>query len=198
MITAQEIREKVFEQNRGGYVMGEVDDYLEKLADEITAAQKENAVLKSKMKVLVDKIEEYRSNENTLNMAIISAQKLAIQIETEARERAKTTLAEAEEKVRAVLGSIDEERISHEKSLADAKATKEKFIAETKAMLEQQLAQLTAIEARSARPARQAKPAPVKEEKEAAPAKEEAPFELDFSAFEKKPSKLENTQTFKV
>ena len=64
MITAQDIREKTFEKSRiGGYDMASVDDFLEELADDVTAYQKENAVLKSKMKVLVDKIEEYRANE---------------------------------------------------------------------------------------------------------------------------------------
>ena len=88
MITAQDIREKTFEKARsrgGGYDMTSVDDFLEELADDITASQKENAVLKSKMKVLVDKIEEYRANEEALNMAVLSAQKLAVQIESDAR-----------------------------------------------------------------------------------------------------------------
>lgn len=195
MITAQEIREKGFEHSRNGYEVNAVDEYLETLADEIANAQKENAVLKSKMKVLVDKIEEYRSNEEALNMAILSAQKLAVQIETEARERAKATVAEAEGKARAVLASIDEERDAHEKSLADAKAAKEKFFAEAKALLEGQLTKLAAIETRSG--VRRAEPAPVRP----APVKEEedAPFELDLSIFpEKKAGKLESTQTFKV
>ena len=59
MITAQDIREKTFEKSRfggSGYDMASVDDFLEELADDITSSQKENAVLKSKMKVLVDKI----------------------------------------------------------------------------------------------------------------------------------------------
>ena len=195
MITAQDIREKTFEKGRNGYDMASVDDYLEELADEIANAQKENAVLKSKMKVLVDKIEEYRSNEEALNMAILSAQKLAVQIETEARDRAKATIAEAEEKVRAVLGSIDEERIAHERSLADAKAAKAQFIADAKAQCQSYLDKLAAIDGGKAR-ARHAEAQKIEEQ----PAQEEAPFELDLSAFQdKKPSaKLESTQTFKV
>ena len=56
MITAQDIREKTFEKARiGGYDMASVDDFLEELADDITASEKENAVLKSKMKVLVNR-----------------------------------------------------------------------------------------------------------------------------------------------
>ena len=80
MITAQDIREKTFEKSRmNGYDMASVDDFLEELAEDISASQKETAVLKSKMKVLVDKIEEYRANEEALNLAILSAQKLAVQ-----------------------------------------------------------------------------------------------------------------------
>ena len=93
MITAQDIREKTFEKSRmNGYDMASVDDFLEELAEDISSSQKENAVLKSKMKVLVDKIEEYRANEEALNLAILSAQKLAVQIESEARQRAAAPL----------------------------------------------------------------------------------------------------------
>ena len=96
MITAQDIREKTFEKAKfGGYDMASVDDFLEELAEDVTAAQKENAVLKSKMKILVDKIEEYRANEEALNMAVLSAQKLAVQIESEARERARAMIPRA-------------------------------------------------------------------------------------------------------
>ena len=46
MITAQDIREKTFEKAKfGGYDMASVDDFLEDLAEEVTASQKENAVL---------------------------------------------------------------------------------------------------------------------------------------------------------
>ena len=40
MITAQDIREKTFEKSRiGGYDMAAVDDFLEELADDVTAYQ---------------------------------------------------------------------------------------------------------------------------------------------------------------
>ena len=110
MITAQDIREKTFEKSRiGGYDMASVDNFLEEIADDITAAQKENSVLKSKMKVLVDKIEEYRANEEALNLAVISAQKLAVQIEADARTRAAAMIADAEKQVKLAVGSIQEQ-----------------------------------------------------------------------------------------
>ena len=197
MITAQDIREKTFEKARmGGYDMASVDDFLEALADEIASAQKENAVLKSKMKVLVDKIEEYRSNEEALNMAILSAQKLAVQIESEARQRASATVADAEAKARAVIGSIDEERISYEQRLAQAKEAKSSFIAEAKAMFQAQLEKLAAID-EGAAPV--AEPVADAGSKAARPASEPS-FDLDLSMLKETPapSKLESTQTFTV
>jgi len=173
MITAQDIREKGFERARvGGYDMASVDDFLEELADDVAATQKENAVLKSKMKVLVDKIEEYRANEEALNAAILSAQKLAVQIESEARQRAADTIAEAEAKARETIGSISDRADAEEKRLADAKAAVGKYIEAAKALCHTQLGKLGKIademDVEEAEPA----PAPVAE---AAPAPAPAP-----------------------
>ena len=147
MITAQDIRDKGFERARmGGYDMASVDDFLEELADDVAATQKENAVLKSKMKVLVDKIEEYRSNEEAPNAAILlSAQKLAVQIESEARQRAADTIAEAEAKARETIGSISDRADAEEKRLADAKAAVGKYIEAAKALCHTQLGKLGKI-----------------------------------------------------
>lgn len=140
MITAQDIREKTFEKSRfGGYDMPSVDDFLEELADDITASQKENAVLKSKMKVLVDKIEEYRANEEALNMAVLSAQKLAVQIENDARSRAAAMIADAERQVKAQIGSIAEQTAAEEKRLAAAKEATAKFFQAARELCNTQL-----------------------------------------------------------
>ena len=145
MITAQDIREKTFEKARfSGYDMASVDDFLEELAEDVTATQKENAVLKSKMKVLVDKIEEYRANEDALNMAVLSAQKLAVQIENDAR-RASAMLAEADKQVKAKVGSIAEQTAAQEKRLADAKAATAKFFDGVRALCNTQLKNIDAI-----------------------------------------------------
>jgi len=193
MITAQDIREKGFERARmGGYDMASVDEFLEELADDVAATQKENAVLKSKMKVLVDKVEEYRSNEEALNAAILSAQKLAVQIESEARQRAAATIAEAEEKAHETIGSISDRADAEEKRLADAKAAVAKYIEAAKALCNTQLGKLGKIademgveesEPELEEPAAPAKPAapaaPAAPAKPAAPVKAEEPVEAD-------------------
>ena len=167
MITAQDIREKTFEKSKfGGYDMAQVDEFLEELADDLTNSQKEVAVLKSKMKVLVDKIEEYRNNESALNKSILSAQKLAQEIETEARDKAAKVLADAEKKADETVGSITARAEFEEKRLAAAEAATAKFMDGIRAMCNAQLRNLDSISAStfSAQPApRQEEPAPAAE-----------------------------------
>lgn len=210
MITAQDIREKTFEKSRiGGYDMASVDDFLEELADDVTAYQKENAVLKSKMKVLVDKIEEYRANEEALNMAVLSAQKLAVQIENDARTRSAAMIEEAEQQVKARVGGIEAETEKQEKRLADAKAATEKFFEAARALCNTQMRNLDAIS--SGMTATQPAAAPASEsadvdsavrsiEESVSKLRPEPPVKMDLSSAMKpaaKPKKnFDSTQTF--
>ena len=203
MITAQDIREKGFERVRlNGYDMAAVDEFLEELADDVAASQKENAVLKSKMKVLVDKIEEYRANEEALNSAILSAQKLAVQIENEARQRAAATIAEADKKAQETIGSIAARADAEEKRLADAKAACAKFFEAAKVLCNTQLEKIDAIRTDMGV---QAPKAPAPAEKvddtvraiESSASRMQTELSLDLDADVKPRSrKLENTQPF--
>jgi cell division initiation protein len=147
MITAQDIREKTFEKSRiNGYDMASVDDFLEQLADELAAAQRDNAVLKQKMKVLVDKIEEYRGNEEALNLALLSAQKLAVQIEKEARDRAAAMIADAERQVKERVGAIEDEVELQNRRLDDAKAATAEYFEAVRVLCDEQLKKLDEIQ----------------------------------------------------
>ncbi|MCD7768494.1 MAG: DivIVA domain-containing protein [Oscillospiraceae bacterium] len=99
MVTAQDIREKTFEKAKktDGYNMDQVDEFLDELAAAFTSLAKENASLKGKLRVMADKVEEYRQTEDSMRLALLSAQKLSAQIESEAKERADTMLAEAKD-----------------------------------------------------------------------------------------------------
>ena len=100
MITAQDIREKTFEKSFNGYNMSQVDAFLDELSAELSAAAKENAALKSKMKVLVEKLEEYRAQEQSMRKAILTAQRNADNMIAEAERKAAQILHDAEGMVR--------------------------------------------------------------------------------------------------
>ena len=146
MITPQDIREKAFEKAMfGGYDMAGIDEYLEEIAETMAALQKENAVLKGKMKVLVEKVDEYRKSEEALNGAVMSAQRLGVMIETEAKQKAAAIIAQAEAEAYEITSAAAEKVAAEEKRLASAKAASAKFIEGMNAICAKQTAFLAKI-----------------------------------------------------
>ncbi len=132
-MTPQDIRERTFEKAVfGGYDMAGVDDFMEEAAVALENAQRENSTLKAKLKVLVDKIEEYRASEDAMRMTLLSAQKLSNQIESEARERADKLLGDAQAKADEVLGTLREQRETEEKRLDAARSALERFYSDAR------------------------------------------------------------------
>ncbi len=88
MLTPQQLEEIAFNTATfGGYDKMSVDEFLEPLIDDYVTLYKENALLKSKMRVLVGKLEEYRSNEASIQSAMDDTQKACDQMvmDTEAK-----------------------------------------------------------------------------------------------------------------
>ena len=129
MITPQNIKEKTFVKAVfGGYDMASVDNYLDEISTDLALLQKENATLKAKIKVLVDKVEEYRSNEDALRMAVLSAQKLGNMIEAEAKEKAVKTINDAMEEAARITKEANLEVTAEKTRLAESKSESAKFI----------------------------------------------------------------------
>lgn len=96
MFTPQQIEQVSFgKATFGGYNMEDVDAFLEPLTDDYVNLYKENALLKSKMKILVTKLEEYRNNEASMKDAIVNAQKTCDKMVKEAEAKCTQMLTDA-------------------------------------------------------------------------------------------------------
>ena len=140
MITPQDIKEKTFEKAVfGGYDMAAVDSFLDEISTDLALLQRENATLKGKMKVLVDKVEEYRGNEDALRMAVLSAQRLGNLIEREAKEKADTMLANAEAEADRLTRDARLEVEMEKARLEEAKEASAKFVENMELLCNRQL-----------------------------------------------------------
>ena len=115
------------------------------MATELANAQKEIAVLKGKMKVLVDKIEEYRASEDAMRLAILSAQKVGKQIEDDAQARADKILSEAKNTSDRILGGLQHETANEEAKLLNAKTSCAKFLEDVRNLCLTQLEYLDGV-----------------------------------------------------
>ena len=96
MLTPQQIDQVSFGRSTfGGYDMQQVDEFLEPLTEDYVTLYKENALLKSKMRVLVGKLEEYRKNEASMKDAVINAQKTCDKMVAEAEAKCARMLSSA-------------------------------------------------------------------------------------------------------
>ena len=96
MFTPQQIDQISFGRSTfGGYDMQQVDEFLEPLTEDYVTLYKENALLKSKMRVLVGKLEEYRKNEASMKDAVINAQKTCDKMVAEAEAKCARMLNNA-------------------------------------------------------------------------------------------------------
>ena len=96
MFTPQQIDQISFGRSTfGGYDMQQVDEFLEPLTEDYVTLYKENALLKSKMRVLVGKLEEYRKNEASMKEAVANAQKTCDKMVMEAEAKCAKMMANA-------------------------------------------------------------------------------------------------------
>lgn len=132
MFTPQEVSEKVFPKasfGGGGYNMASVDEFLDALTEDYTALFKENVTLKAKLKVLAEKVEEYRSTEEAMRQALLTAQKMAAKLVQEAQSEKEKILADAQVEAQAEIHRLDDERRAAEKKLQAAQEKTAAFIA---------------------------------------------------------------------
>ena len=130
MFTPQQIDEISFDKAVfGGYDMASVDEFLEPLTEDYITLYKENALLKSKMRVLVEKLEEYRRNEASLRDAIVNAQKTCDKMVREAEAKCTKMLNDANAaaaenaKNAGTLIEAENARVEEAKKAASAKIT---------------------------------------------------------------------------
>ena len=103
MFTPQEVSEKTFPKASGfnnGYGMAAVDEFLDALTEDYTALYKDNAALKAKLKVLAEKVEEYRATEDAMRSTLLSAQRMAAQMVSDAQAQRDKMLSDAQEEAK--------------------------------------------------------------------------------------------------
>lgn len=135
MLTPQEVSERAFQKaSFGGYNMAQVDEFLDILTGDYSALYSENAVLKSKMKVLVDKVEEYRSTEEAMRKALMTAQRMADELVQEAEKKKAEILKEAEAQAASRKANISKELEAEEFRLQQAQKATAAFVEKVRAL----------------------------------------------------------------
>ncbi|MDY3871497.1 MAG: DivIVA domain-containing protein [Clostridiaceae bacterium] len=151
MLTPQEIQEQKFEKAVfGGYDMAQIDKFLDVVLNDYTSLYKENTALKAKMRVLVDKIEEYRAVDEELRKTLYNAQIAAKDTVSRAQTEAERILRDAQFAASRNVTDLQAQVTAEEKRLEDAKRANAAYAGKIRRAMELGLRQMEEILSESA------------------------------------------------
>ena len=137
MLTPQEAESHVFPKaSFGGYNMLQVDNFLDSLIEDYRTLYQENISLKNKMKVLVDKVEEYRATEDAMRMTLHSAQKMADAMVKEGEAKKQAAIDQAVSAVEARSQEVRAQMEQEEQAVRTRLEGIQKDLADEQARLE--------------------------------------------------------------
>ena len=146
MFTPKELQEKTFDKAVfGGYDMQAVDEFLEPLTQDYITLYKENSVLKSKMKILVEKLEEYREQELSMKKALVAAQQTSESIVAEAQKKAAGILNDAEAAALGKASDLKQDFAAEQQRVERARAAAQDYIEALEREIRQHLDRLETL-----------------------------------------------------
>ncbi len=140
MMTPQEVANHSFSRAAfGGYNLAMVDDFLDNLTEDYTSLYNDNVILKNKLKVLSDTVEEYRATDNAMRKALLAAQQMAESMVAEAEQKKSQLVDEAEKNAATRKQQLMEEIAAEEYRLKQAQEATAAYV---KQLMEAHAAQI--------------------------------------------------------
>ena len=153
MFNANEIRQITFEKVVRGYRPEDVESFMEKIADEFEALANEKQEIESQLYILAERIEQYKTEEESIKATLISAQKLGESIIAESRQKAEAILKDANIRKNDILASAHEEFAMYEENLARIKKETSDFKIHVLSMYKDHIESLSRVPEIKAEPA---------------------------------------------
>ena len=148
MFTPQEVSEKVFPKSSfgsGGYSMSSVDEFLDALTEDYSTLFKENVTLKAKLKVLAEKVEEYRATEDAMRSTLLSAQRMAAQMVSDAQAQRDKMLSDAQKEANRQVAQLEQQVAQTQHKLTMAQASLSDFLRRSADLCAQQVSFLRSL-----------------------------------------------------
>ncbi|MCS7215118.1 MAG: DivIVA domain-containing protein [Thermodesulfovibrio sp.] len=141
-ITPIDIQQKQFKVKLRGFDMEEVYSFLELVREELEELLKENSMLKEKVTLLENQLEEYKKIEQSIRDTLMTAQRLVEDYQTNARKEAELIIKEAELKAENIIKEAQEKVVKIHEDIVDLKGIRRHFKEEIRRLIEGHLRML--------------------------------------------------------
>lgn len=146
MLTPTELKSKQFSRSLfGGYSMADVDRLLDTLTVDYEKLYTENAELNKKVEKLLDRLEVFEEQEESIKAAILNAQRMCDTIVKQAGQKAELIEIDAKAKSEKITKSAEETVKIKERELSTLQAEAGKFREKLVSIYREHLALITAL-----------------------------------------------------
>ena len=149
-LTPLDVRKKKDDLRRTvrGYDPGQVDSFLDLVADRLEAVVQEEVRMKEQVTLLRERLGGFEERERALNEALIAAQELREEARLQAEKQAGLRIQEADQHAERVVGEARRSAEDSERALADLHARRASYLRGTRSLLDRFLAEVSYEEAR--------------------------------------------------
>ena len=149
-LTPLDIRKKKDDLRRTvrGYDPGQVDAFLDLVADRLEAVVQEEVRLKEQVTLLRERLGGFEERERALNEALIAAQELREEARLQAEKQAGLRIQEADQQAEKLVSEARRLAEDSERALADLNARRASYLRGMRSLLDRFLAEVSYEEAR--------------------------------------------------
>ncbi len=127
MFTPREIRDTEFDRVSRGYNIEDVDAFLKQIADQMDKLLVDQADTQKQIQPLLSRVEQYKTEENAIRSALVSAEKMRESIVNEASQQRDILVRDAENKSQRMIDDALARVKQEANILDDVKAQVAKF-----------------------------------------------------------------------
>lgn len=139
MMTPQEVGSHAFTKAAlGGYNMAMVDEFLDLLTEDYATLYNDNAILKNKLKVLSDTVEEYRATDDAMRKTLLAAQQMAETMVRDAEEKKASLLRDAQAAAQKRIDELKADIAAEEYRLKTAQEATAAYVAKVSKLYQAQ------------------------------------------------------------
>lgn len=155
-LTSHDVRAQEFQKVMRGFDPTQVEEFKQRMAEEIDRLVRERVQLDERVKGMSEQLKSYRDRDRAMNDALISAQQLRSEVQTQVEREREVMLREAEAQAELMLlearteverllqaGRNEEQRLVHGNDLARRQF--QAYLQSYRQLLERQLSDLAVL-----------------------------------------------------
>jgi DivIVA domain-containing protein len=146
-LTPHDVRGQEFQRAVRGYDRQQVEDFKERMADELERVMRSRAQTEERLRNFQEQLRAFRDRERAMNEALLAAQQLRVDAEEQAGREAESIVREARAEAARIIEEAKRLETVVRERTADSQRSFARYLTNLRALLERQMGEVEGLEA---------------------------------------------------